>query len=179
MRLRKRAMCATLYEKWGKRACSNGTVWISKDGEGTFGSSPVWRVEIIVCSVCDTHFLAGCRSIAGFGLRRYAALGVDSLDIRHPAEDPFAAVTRCAQQQPRYGPRLRCVLLRHNFSLHFASIHVPPGRPRGMLNYLLPCRVQQFGLRSLEHPGVLFIGALLANIDFLSFRVRHQNYLLA
>src|SRR5260370_26474066 len=105
------------------------------------------RIEVIIRRVSRAFFFAGMRSIAILGFRWHAALGVNSLDARHPAEDPFSRVTRRAEQQPGDGLRLSranlwSVLFCNHFSLHFAPIGVLPGWPREVMRNLLPCSVR-------------------------------------
>src|SRR5260370_31027722 len=94
-------------------------LFFNKQGGIRDDSSVCGCIKIAIRRVSRPSFLTGIRSFAGLGFLLYAALTVDSLDARHPAENPFTTVTRGARQLPRCGLRFRLVRLRHHSILPF------------------------------------------------------------
>jgi len=136
-----------------------------------------WRIEKIIRRVRHAGFLASVGRVAPRS-RRFAALGVQALNLGHTREYAVALVAHHLDQQPRYAIRIGRRNSGNGLALHAAAVAGFPRRSDGMLAKRLAILLEELCVGSLQCPGE-FRGTFLADVHLVALRVDLEKKLFA
>src|SRR4029077_12529463 len=131
----------------------------------------------MVGGIWHANFLASVDRVAT-GSRRFAALGVQALNLCHAREHPVALVAYHVDQQPGNGITIGRRNCGNSLALHAAAIAPFPRRSNGMLAKRLAILVEELRLGSLQRPSELR-RTFLADVHLVALRVHPEKKLFA